>query len=307
VIVPVEETSSKEEYSAATLRPKLHKILPKYLVKLEEQAPKFSSLSLEFDSLNVADIEDILAGLNIDRSVQTVSGFHGGALQASRHLHEFLNNKLDRYSQFRNDPNKDCLSDMSPYLHFGQISPLEVALKTMESRSLSIDVYLDELIIRRELSINFLFYNHLYDTFDGLPGWAKKTLQEHKQDRREYIYSLTEFESAKTHDPYWNAAQRQMALTGKMHGYMRMYWGKKIAEWSKAPEDAFQTCLYLNNKYELDGRDPNGFAGVSWCFGKHDRPWAGRQIFGNIRYMNAEGLRRKFDIDKYARTYILSV
>ena len=149
-----------------------------------------------------------------------------------------------------------------------------------------------------------MFYNGLYDSFDGLPGWAKRVLLEHKGEPREYNYSLDELERAQTHDPYWNAAQREMILTGKMHGYMRMYWGKKIIEWSATHEEAFQRCLYLNNKYELDGRDPNGFAGVAWCFGKHDRPWSGRHIFGNIRYMSADGLKRKFDADKYAKKYL---
>ncbi len=148
--------------------------------------------------------------------------------------------------------------------------------------------------------MNFVFYNQNYDSFDGLPEWAKKTLKEHEKDRREYIYTLEELENAETHDPYWNAAQEEMRIKGKMHGYMRMYWGKKILEWSKTPEDAFKIALYLNNKYELDGRDPNGFTGVAWCFGKHDRPWKERQIFGKIRYMNAKGLKRKFDADGYA-------
>jgi deoxyribodipyrimidine photo-lyase len=138
-------------------------------------------------------------------------------------------------------------------------------------------------------------------SFDCLPDWVKKTLQKHRDDPREYQYSPEEFEQAQTHDPYWNAAQTEMKVTGKMHGYMRMYWGKKILEWSKTPEEAYRTALYLNNKYELDGRDPNGFAGVAWCFGKHDRPWAERPIFGNVRYMNANGLKRKFDIEAYVK------
>ena len=152
--------------------------------------------------------------------------------------------------------------------------------------------------------MNFIRYNQKYDSFDGLPEWAKSTLFEHKGDPRSYLYSLEELEQARTHDPYWNAAQMEMVVTGKMHGYMRMYWGKKILEWTENPEKAFSTMLYLNNKYELDGRDPNGFTGVAWCFGKHDRPWAGRPIFGNVRYMGAAGLERKFDAKKYASSYI---
>jgi deoxyribodipyrimidine photo-lyase len=194
---------------------------------------------------------------------------------------------------------------MSPYLHFGQISPLEIALQVLQSSSQGKESYLDELIIRRELAINYVFYNHNYDSFNGLPQWAQKTLLSHKSDERTYTYSLIQLEKADTHDAYWNAAQREMITTGKMHGYMRMYWGKKILEWSSSPEEAFKTALYLNNKYELDGRDPNGFAGIAWCFGKHDRPWASRPIFGNIRFMSAEGLKRKFDVEKYTQRYAL--
>jgi deoxyribodipyrimidine photo-lyase len=149
--------------------------------------------------------------------------------------------------------------------------------------------------------MNFVHYNPRYDTPEALPDWARKTLREHGKDRREYLYSLPDLEGARTHDPYWNAAQDEMVATGRMHNYMRMYWGKKILEWSATPDEAFRTALYLNNKYELDGRDPNGFAGVAWCFGKHDRPWSERKIFGKVRYMNAAGLERKFDMGAYVR------
>jgi len=188
---------------------------------------------------------------------------------------------------------------MSPYLHFGQISPLEITLEISKTRSRSKEAYLEELIVRRELSMNFVHYNETYDSYDSIPQWARKTLRAHQKDRRDYLYRREEFEQGKTHDPYWNAAQKEMVVTGKMHGYMRMYWGKKILEWSKTPQEAFETALYLNNKYELDGRNPNGFTGVAWCFGKHDRPWGERAIFGNVRYMNEGGLKRKFDAEKY--------
>jgi deoxyribodipyrimidine photo-lyase len=188
---------------------------------------------------------------------------------------------------------------MSPYLHFGQISPLYIALEVKKSSGKGKTSYLEELIVRRELSFNFVYYNNKYDTFASLPPWAKRTLNFHRKDKREYVYSLKDFEQAETHDPYWNAAQKEMVLTGKMHGYMRMYWGKKILEWSANPQTAFKIALYLNNTYELDGRDPNGFAGVAWCFGKHDRAWSERPVFGKIRYMNANGLKRKFNPDAY--------
>ncbi len=150
-----------------------------------------------------------------------------------------------------------------------------------------------------ELAVNYICFNQNYDSFEGLPNWAKLTLSKHQADKREYLYELEELENAETHDPYWNAAQTEMRVTGKMHGYMRMYWGKKILEWTKTPAGAFKSALYLNDKYELDGRDPNGYTGVAWCFGKHDRPWMERPVFGTVRFMNANGLKRKFDADKY--------
>jgi deoxyribodipyrimidine photo-lyase len=301
VVVPVREASGKEEYSAATLRPKIKRRLTEYLVPLEQSPPRKSSLDMEFDSFDINDIGKVVSGLDIDHSVPKVDGFRGGTSEARRRLHGFIENRLSGYPEHRNDPNADYLSGMSPYLHFGQISPLEIALEVMKSGNSATDVYLEELMVRRELSINYVFYSPDYDSFEGLPGWAKKTLREHTADKRAYVYSLADLENAVTHDNYWNAAQKEMVTVGKMHGYMRMYWGKKILEWSAEPQEAYRTALYLNNKYELDGRDPNGFAGVAWCFGKHDRPWVTRPIFGSVRFMSYEGLRRKFDADRYAK------
>jgi deoxyribodipyrimidine photo-lyase len=301
VIVPVEEASPKEEYAAATLRPKIHKKLNHFLVPLKQTDPVIGSLSLDFDFFDIEDIGKAISRLRIDRSVNKVNTFQGGTEEARKHLEVFLEGKLDRFPELRNDPTLDYLSHMSPYLHFGQISPLFIVLKALETKSPGTEAYLEELIVRRELSMNFVFYNGKYDSFEAIPEWAKKTLKTHRKDKRPYLYSLGEFENAKTYDPYWNAAQKEMVEKGKMHGYMRMYWGKKIIEWSKTPEEAFRNALYLNNKYELDGRDPNGFTGVAWCFGKHDRPWGERTIFGNVRYMNDRGLKRKFDADQYVR------
>jgi len=233
--------------------------------------------------------------------VSKVAGFRGGSSEASKRLEIFVEDKLSGYADFRNDPSVDYQSMLSPYLHFGQISPIQIALKVLgaQAPASAKEAYLEELIVRRELAVNYVNYNSNYDCFEGLPEWAKRTLLSHKSDPREYLYSLNELENFETHDPYWNAAQNEMRITGKIHGYMRMYWGKKIIEWSENPELAFNTALYLNNKYELDGRDPNSFAGVAWCFGKHDRPWKERPVFGSVRYMNENGLRRKFDADKY--------
>ena len=301
LIVPVEEASSKENFSAGTFRPRITKKLDYYLTTLQHKKPKRNSLGLKYAAFDIDDIDKAVSKLNIDRSVGKVDTFHGGTKQAKKHLNRFLKNKLDNFASLRNDPNADCVSNMSPYLHFGQISPLYIALKVLETSSPGRDAYLEELIVRRELSHNFVFYNNQYDKFASLPPWAERTLNFHRRDKRDYLYSVEQFEAAETHDPYWNAAQKEMVITGKMHGYMRMYWGKKILEWSKDAQTGFKTALYLNNKYELDGRDPNAFAGVAWCFGKHDRAWAERPVFGKIRYMNAAGLKRKFDSDAYVR------
>jgi deoxyribodipyrimidine photo-lyase len=301
VIVPVEETSPKEEYTAATIRSKIMRKLDAFLVPLKQHEPNTDSLSLYFDSFYIDDLEKAISKLRIDKSVKRVDSFHGGTKEAKSHLEVFVEGKLDRFPELRNDPNLDYLSHMSPYLHFGQISPLYIALKVLKTGSPGIEAFLEEMIIRRELSMNFVFYNEKYDSFEAIPDWAKRTLKAHQKDKRPYLYSLKELEGAKTHDPYWNAAQKQMVIEGKMHGYMRMYWGKKILEWARTTEEAFRNGLYLNNKYELDGRDPNGFTGVAWCFGKHDRPWGERPTFGNVRYMNEKGLKRKFDAEEYVK------
>jgi deoxyribodipyrimidine photo-lyase len=299
VVVPVEVTSSKEEYAAATIRPKIRRRLDPHLLPFRHAGPRHSSLKMDFDTFDITDVGAAVARLSIDHSVARSSFFRGGTSQAKRHLRAFLKSRLGHFDDLRNDPSRDYFSNMSPYLHFGQISPLYIALQVKRTGGKGVEAYLEELIVRRELSMNFVQYNPRYDSLDCLPDWAKRTLAQHRRDRREYIYTLKQFEAAETHDPYWNAAQNEVRVTGKMHGYMRMYWGKKILEWTEKPEDAFNIALHLNNKYEIDGRDANGFTGVAWCFGKHDRPWAERRVFGRVRYMNDKGLRRKFDIDAY--------
>ncbi len=300
-VVPVEEASPKEEYSAATIRKKIQGKLKDYLVPLKEHKPLKDSLSLEFETLDLQDRKKLLTRLGIERDVKRTAFFIGGTAQARKRLQAFVKNKLDHFPDLRNIPTADYLSQMSPYLHFGQISPLSIALAVSGAPSPGKESYLEELIVRRELSLNFVRYNERYDSFEGIPSWAQKTLKLHEADPRPAVYTREELEAAKTHDHYWNAAQLEMVLRGKMHGYMRMYWGKKIIEWSRTLEEAFATALYLNNKFELDGRDPNGYAGVAWCFGKHDRPWQERAIFGNVRTMNDRGLLRKFDADRYVK------
>ena len=305
VVVPVVEAYPKEAYSAAVLRPKISSQLQKYLVPLSASLVKKTLSRLDIEGLDFRkSIPAILSSLSIDRTVPPVSHFRGGTAEAKRRLTDFIVDKLKDYGELRNDPSLDYVSHMSPYLHFGQVSPLYIALQVQnvgKILSKSREAYLEELIVRRELSMNFAYYNPNYDSFQGLPEWARRTLKNHQKDKREYLYSREELEEARTHDPYWNAAQKEMVVTGKMHNYMRMYWGKKIIEWSPSAEEAFRIGLYLNNKYELDGRDPNSFAGVAWCFGKHDRPWGERRIFGQARYMNDAGLRRKFKIDDYVK------
>jgi deoxyribodipyrimidine photo-lyase len=318
-VVPADIASDKEEFAARTLRPKITENLADYLTPLHRIPLHNPSLSLKLaDSLTLDATKpaQTLAKLKINHSIGPVSAYLGGYSHASKLLTAFINRKLEHYAQLRNDPDKDYSSHMSPYLHFGQISPLEIALKIQKAthttpdswdssagttEETGADVYIEELVVRRELSMNFVLHNAQYDTYACLSPWSAQTLENHADDKRPFLYTRQQFENALTHDPYWNAAQREMLHTGKMHNYLRMYWGKKIIEWSPTPQDAFATALSLNNTYNLDGRDPNSFAGVAWCFGKHDRPWTRRPIFGTVRYMNAAGLERKFDIQAYVK------
>jgi len=304
VVVPAETASPKEEYTAGTLRPKLQRILKGYLIPLHERPVRRDSLALRLDVDAVKDAAALTRTMSIDRSVPPSAAFRGGTSRANALLESFIAAKLRHYADRRSDPGLDYSSHLSPYLHFGQISPLAVALRVSGEKSAPAaarEAFLEELIVRRELAINFALYNERYDEYESLPDWARKTLAAHAGDRRDYLYDGGQWERAETHDPYWNAAQREMVLTGRMHNYMRMYWGKKILEWSPTPEQAFRTALRLNNRYELDGRDPNSYAGVAWCFGKHDRAWPERKVFGKVRYMNDAGLRRKFDMPAYLK------
>ena len=300
VVVPVSLVSDKEEYAARTIRPKINRLRERFLVPL---APAPSDTIPRLDKKQADAGIPALDDLRLDRTVAPSTTFRGGQDAAATALARFIRDKLPTYHTARNDPANGICSDMSPYLHFGQISPLDIALQVQASGAPAeaVEAYMEELIVRRELSMNFVHYQTAYDTYDALPDWARKTLDRHRSDPREVCYRRDQFENAATHDRYWNAAQKEMVATGKMHNYMRMYWGKKVIEWSPSPEIAFETLLYLNNRYELDGRDANGFAGVAWCFGKHDRPWGERPIFGTVRYMAASGLERKFDIDAYVR------
>jgi deoxyribodipyrimidine photo-lyase len=307
VVVPVETASDHDEFAARTIRPKITKRLSEYLVNLPPTRVRCPSLSMRIaGDIDVKNVERSLAKLKIDRSVGRVTRFDGGEAAARKLLAKFVRGKLASYVEGRNEPAAHATSTMSPYLHFGQISPVEVALAVRNAKDVPAadrQAYLEELVVRRELSVNHVLYNPRYDSFDGLPDWAKKTLAARGKDKRYHVYSRAQLDAAETHDPWWNAAQREMVATGFMHNYMRMYWGKKILEWTRSPRAAFETTLYLNNKYFLDGRDPNAYANVAWIFGLHDRPWGpARPVFGTVRYMNAAGLERKFDMDAYARS-----
>jgi deoxyribodipyrimidine photo-lyase len=303
VCVPVEIASDRQEPYAFTLRKKIYSLLDKYIIELKAREPKIKSVSFDFgiEEITFNNSLEILNILNIDKSV-SLSPFVGGYSQARKYLEEFIEKKLHRYKEFRSHPELDYQSNLSPYLHFGQISPIEVVLEVLSKygrNDENVDSFFNELIVWRELARNFCYYNPNYNQYEGIPDWAKETLEEHKNDKREYVYTIEELENAKTHDEYWNSAQLELLKTGKMHNYMRMYWCKKLIEWTDDPKKAFDIACYLNDKYELDGRDPNGYAGISWCFGTHDRPWKERKIFGKIRYMSASGLEAKFDIKKY--------
>lgn len=305
LVVPLAVASDKLEVAARTLRPKLHRALDRFLVPLDEQEVARPSIDLDLPSDgDPRDVGGLLASLRIDRSVGRVSRFRGGLSEARRRLARFVEEALPGYGAGRSDPAAPRCSNLSPYLHFGQIGPLEVALAARgAAKAASEDraSFLEELIVRRELAHNFVAHCDPYDSYLGVPDWARRTLAAHAGDARPHLYDESTLVAGRTHDRYWNAAMREMRETGYMHNYMRMYWGKKILEWSPSPEQAFATALRLNNRYFLDGRDANSFTGVAWCFGRHDRPWAERPVFGTVRYMNAAGLERKFDMDVYVR------
>ena len=294
-IVPCWAASPKQEFAAYTIRNKIKRLLPEFLTNFPRLKRQNAALKIPDN-----DWEKAEHNLKVDLSIPELKWIKPGGREARTALKRFITQKLSRYPEERNDPNKDAVSDLSPYLHFGQIAAQRVALEVRKTGMKARDDFLEELIIRRELADNYCHYNGKYDSFQGFPDWAKKTLEEHRQDQREYTYSLKQFESAQTHDELWNAAQLEMVKRGKMHGYLRMYWAKKILEWTESPEEAQKIALYLNDKYELDGRDPNGYVGVAWSIGGvHDRAWPSRPVFGKIRYMSASGCRSKFNVSAY--------
>jgi deoxyribodipyrimidine photo-lyase len=298
-IVPCWVASPKREFAAYTFRPKVKRQLSDFL----DHIPSLKKHPFPSNKKNAQiNWNTVEANINVDRSVPQVDWLEPGQKAAHQILDQFVSQKLSSYDKNRNDPNKDGQSHLSPYLHFGQISAQRVALEIQERTTSVKDqvAFLEELIVRRELSDNFCFYDQHYDDFQGFPDWAEKTLHEHRKDKREYLYSLEQLEMAQTHDELWNASQTEMIKSGKMHGYLRMYWAKKILEWTESPEEALNRAIFLNDKYELDGRDPNGYTGIAWAIGGvHDRAWFPRPIFGKIRYMSFKGAQSKFDVKTY--------
>jgi deoxyribodipyrimidine photo-lyase len=297
----------QRSYAAYSIRPKIHRMLPEFLrpvpaVKLRRPCREtFGDLHTE---VTEDTISELVSSCDIDHSIRPSISFRGGRKAARQTLRRFLNHRLRRYAREKNEPSAHATSDLSPYLHYGHISSLEVALAVGEharKHKLIAGEFLEELIVRRELAFNFARYAERRDTLDALPDWARKTIAAHRNDPRNPAYTCEQFESAATHDDLWNATQKELRLRGKIHGYYRMYWGKKIVEWAPGARDALDTMLYLHDRYALDGDDPNTYTNLLWCFGLHDRPWPERPIYGTIRSMMRQGMERKTNVDAYIR------
>ena len=297
-IVPM-NCLGKREYAAYTIRPKIRRLLPDYLKPVD--APKVTRHYTAPDSrwhtkVTGGNIAALIAACDVDHSVPPSVTFKGGRLAAEKTLAFFLKKNLRRYAGARNDPAEHATSEMSPYLHFGQISSLEIALaveKHAGKHKLIVSEYLEELIVRRELAFNYVKFVDDPQSLKNLPAWAQQTMHKHRRDKRNPVYGREQLERADTYDELWNATQKEMLLRGKIHGYYRMYWGKKIIEWSPCYQDAADTMIYLHDRYAIDGRDPNTYTNIMWCFGLHDRPWGERPIFGSLRYMSLDGIKRK--------------
>lgn len=319
-IIPVWITSDKQEFAAHTIRRKIHKLLPQYLVSPEELIRH----PFRFEAVKNKSFAEATKYVSENSRIPR-SHIHlhlkSGSNAALEQLNQFIQNDLKTYAHSRNNIAEDSQSGLSPYLHFGQISSLRVALEVLkiikappllfqkpkmpeapvqQTEKSGMNALFEEMIVRKELADNFCFYNEHYDSIKGVPAWAKTSLNKHSKDPREFLYTKTQLEHATTHDTTWNAAQTELLRSGKIHGYMRMYWAKKILEWSEDPETAIKTAAYLNDKYSIDGGDPNGYVGILWSIGGlHDRPWFERSVYGKVRYMNEAGLRRKFSVNDY--------
>lgn len=304
-VVPVWVASDKQECGARTIRKKINEKLPQFLTEFPILLSQNAALLKKAGGMpSAVNWPAIYKKLQIDRSVKEVTWLRPGAAAAKQHLAGFC--KEERLLQYlhRNDPLLCAQSGLSPWLHFGQLAPQRAALAVQAAgrgkTAAASKEFLEEAVVRRELSDNFCFYNPNYDSIHGAAEWAQLSLQKHSSDKREYLYNEAQLEKAQTHDHLWNAAQNELRGAGKMHGFIRMYWAKKILEWTKSPTEALRIGILLNDKYSLDGRDPNGYVGVAWSiFGAHDMGWTERKIFGKIRYMNYAGCCRKFKVTEY--------
>lgn len=296
---------AKEEFAARTIRPKIHRLLPDYVAPFREEKIIVKKPDLKVDCPETLVTNESIAALvaecDIDHSVKPSPVYHGGTLNGRKRLKHFTKEILPKYHETRSEPSLDGVSRLSSYLHFGFLAVQEIyeSVVAADAPQAAKDAYLEELIVRRELSYNFTKFNKDYDSLESLPDWAKKTIREHDYDKRPQIFSAEQIELAQTDDALWNAAQRESIETGEIHNYMRMLWGKKFIEWRPSYEDSFKLLMHLNNKYSLDGRNPNSYAGVLWCFGKHDRAWGERPVFGKLRYMSSANTARKINARKY--------
>ena len=299
-VVPVWETSEKQEYAARTIRPKINGKLNDYLTDF----PKVVKQSVAATDVKLVDWDNVQKLLTIDESVGIATKFQPGTENGLKAVNLFIKQGLQNFEKLRNNPNvDDGASNLSPWINFGQVSAQRIILLVRKS-SKSSATFVEELLVRRELSDNFCYYQPNYNTIKGSTAWAKQTLDDHRSDKREHLYTKEQLETAKTHDDLWNAAQLQMVKHGKMHGFLRMYWAKKILEWTESPEQALKISMYLNDRYELDGNDPNGVTGCMWSIcGVHDTAWAEREVFGKVRYMNYKGCTRKFDVKGFVTKY----
>jgi deoxyribodipyrimidine photo-lyase len=309
VVVP-SAVFGRDYFLLQHMRPHLKAALPKFLIPSTSPKPQHpwrKPKSLETYSLD----QDITAGFKtLDRTVGPVDTFTGGTHAALKHLRDFIAHGLKDYDENRNHPELNGTSRLSPYLHFGNIGPLTIALAIEQARSESkasratCDRFLDQVIAWRELSVLFVKYNPNYDNWECAEPWARKTLIEHTADPRAHRYTFEQLDRAETGDDLWNAAQRQMVTEGWMHNYMRMYWAKMILAWAPDPARAYEWAVTMNDRYELDGRDPNGYQGIAWAIvGKHDRPWFNRPIFGLVRPMSGASTAKKFDSKAYIARY----
>lgn len=299
VVVPVEVASDKREWAARTIRPKIHEHLDRFLTELTTTALD-NSASPDVDGLDAADPEALLAEIGIDVDGSSPR-FRGGERQAHATLRRFVDDGLAQYDEAGTSVMGDFSSHLSMYLHYGHIAPTTIVRTVRDAarNRASTETFVEELVVRRELAHNFVWYEPDYDKYSALPDWAKTTLAEHRDDERDAVYTRAELEAANTHDRYWNAAMQEMKATGYLHNRLRMYWGKRIIEWTNTPEYAYRVTLDLNNRYFLDGRDPNSYANVGWLFGLHDQAFAERPVIGKVRPMTASGLERKIDTGAY--------